>query len=73
MSLTAVQAIVSLAVREVTDDYVRRFMAGTVELLREDLAALPLSARAQRVRELDERFAYPVALADAQAAPAADR
>ena len=71
----AVQAIVSLAVREVTDDYVRRFMAGTVELLREDLAALPPPARAQRVRELDERFAYPVALADAQAfdAPARER
>jgi len=61
-----VQAIVSLAVREVTDDYVRRFMAGTVELLREDLAGLPPPARAQRVRELDERFAYPVVLADAQ-------
>jgi two-component system sensor histidine kinase RstB len=62
----AVQAIVSLAVREVTDDYVRRFMAGTVELLREDLAALPAPARVRRVGELDERFAYPVALADVQ-------
>jgi two-component system sensor histidine kinase RstB len=62
----AVQAIVSLAVRDVTDDYVRRFMAGTVELLREDLAALPPPSRAQRVRELDERFAYPLALADSQ-------
>ena len=60
----AAQAIVSLAVRDVTDDYVRRFMAGTVELLREDLAALGTEARARRVRELDERFAYPVTLAD---------
>ena len=61
----AVQAIVSLAVRDVTDDYVRRFMAGTVELLREDLAELGAEARVRRVRELDERFAYPVTLADA--------
>ena len=68
-----VQAIVSLAVRDVTDDYVRRFMAGTVELLREDLAALPAPARAQRVRELDERFAYPVALADAKDFDARER
>ncbi len=69
----AVQAIVSLAVRDVTDDYVRRFMAGTVELLREDLAALPEPARARRVRELDERFAYPVALADVQNFDARER
>ena len=68
----AVQAIVALAVREVTDDYVRRFMAGTVELLREDLAALEPAARAPRVRELDERFAYPVALADARGFDARD-
>ena len=68
----AVQAIVSLAVREVTDDYVRRFMAGTVELLREDLAPLEPALRASRVRELDERFAYPVVLSDAQGFDARD-
>ena len=60
-----VQVLVWLAVREVTDDYVRRFMAGTVELMRQELAPLAPDARAQRVRELDERFAYPVALAEA--------
>ncbi|MEN9416458.1 MAG: hypothetical protein RI988_78 [Pseudomonadota bacterium] len=60
-----VQVLVWLAVREVTDDYVRRFMAGTVELMRLELAPLAPGARAQRVRELDERFAYPVALAEA--------
>ncbi len=60
-----VQVLVWLAVREVTDDYVRRFMAGTVELMHRELAPLGPAARAQRVRELDERFAYPVALAEA--------
>ncbi|MFM7847586.1 MAG: hypothetical protein ACKO8N_03300 [Rubrivivax sp.] len=60
-----VQALVALAVREVTDDFVRRFMAGTVLMLQHELAALDGPTRAQRVRELDERFAYPVALAPA--------
>jgi hypothetical protein len=58
-----VQALVALAVREVTDDYVRRFMRGTVQLLQHELAAAGRRRRrAQRVRELDEQFAYPVAL-----------
>jgi signal transduction histidine kinase len=60
-----VQLVVTLAVREVTDDYVRRFMGGTVLMLQHELAPLDDAARAQRVRELDERFAYPVALAPA--------
>jgi two-component system sensor histidine kinase RstB len=64
--LLLVQALVALAVKEVTDDYVRRFMGGTVLMLQHELAPLQDSARAQRVRELDERFAYPVALAPAQ-------
>jgi two-component system sensor histidine kinase RstB len=45
-----VQALVALAVREVTDDFVRRFMAGTVLMLQHELAALDGPARAQRVR-----------------------
>ena len=60
-----VQLVVALAVREVTDDYVRRFMGGTVLMLQHELAPLDDAARAQRVRELDERFAYPVTLAPA--------
>jgi len=68
-----VQALVTLAVREVTDDYVGRFMRGTVELLQHELAALPPAARAERVRVLDERFAYPVALVPLAGLPAAER
>lgn len=71
--LLLVQALVALAVKEVTDDYVRRFMGGTVLMLQHELAPLQDSARAQRVRELDERFAYPVALAPAQGFTAEER
>jgi two-component system sensor histidine kinase RstB len=70
--LVLVQSLVLLAVDEVTDDYLRRFMGGTVELLVQDLAPLDAAARAQRVRELDERFAYPVLLLDAAGVQALD-
>ncbi|MFN8900302.1 MAG: hypothetical protein ACK5YM_19805, partial [Pseudomonadota bacterium] len=72
-AMLLVQLVVALAVREVTDDYVRRFMAGTVQMLQHELAPLDDAARAQRVRELDERFAYPVALAPAAGFAPADR
>ena len=71
--LLLVQALVALAVKEVTDDYVRRFMGGTVLMLQHELAPLDDAARAQRVRELDERIAYPVALAPAQDFTAEER
>jgi two-component system sensor histidine kinase RstB len=70
--LVLVQSLVLLAVDEVTDDYLRRFMGGTVEMLVQDLAPLDAAARAQRVRELDERFAYPVLLLDAAGVQALD-
>jgi len=57
-----VQSLVLLTVDDLTDDYVRRFMAGTVSLMVDELALLPAAERAARVRELDERFAYPVLL-----------
>lgn len=72
-AMLLVQLVVALAVREVTDDYVRRFMGGTVQMLQHELAPLDDAARAQRVRELDERFAYPVALAPAAGFAPADR
>jgi two-component system sensor histidine kinase RstB len=71
--LLLVQALVALAVREVTDDYVGRFMRGTVDLLRQELAPLDAAARERRVRELDERFAYPVAIEPAPALAPAER
>jgi two-component system sensor histidine kinase RstB len=68
-----VQALVTVSVKEVTDDYVRRFMGGTVLMLQHELAPLDDATRAQRVRELDERFAYPVALSPADAFAADER
>jgi two-component system sensor histidine kinase RstB len=68
-----VQALVTVSVKEVTDDYVRRFMGGTVLMLQHELAPLDDATRAQRVRELDQRFAYPVALSPADAFAADER
>ena len=71
--LLLVQALMHAAVSEVTDDYARRFMRGTVDLLVHELAPLDEAARARRVRELDERFAYPVALVPEATLPPAVR
>jgi signal transduction histidine kinase len=60
--LLLVQALMHAAVAEVTDDYARRFMRGTVDLLVHELAPLDGAARERRVAELDARFAYPVKL-----------
>jgi signal transduction histidine kinase len=62
-----VQSLVLLTVDDLTDDYVRRFMAGTVSLMVDELAPLPAAQRAARVRDLDERFAYPVVIRPADA------
>ncbi|MBU6272472.1 MAG: two-component sensor histidine kinase [Betaproteobacteria bacterium] len=67
-----VQSLVLLTVDDLTDDYVRRFMAGTVSLMVDELAPLPPAERAARVRELDERFAYPVLLRPPDAPPLTD-
>ncbi len=57
-----VEALVLIGASEVTDDYVRNFMRGTVDLLVRDLAPLDPSARRDRLRELDAQFDYPVRL-----------
>ncbi|UXH78132.1 ATP-binding protein [Roseateles amylovorans] len=57
-----VEALVLIGASEVTDDYVRNFMRGTVDLLVRDLAPLDPSARRERLRELDAQFDYPVRL-----------
>ncbi|MFY7867542.1 ATP-binding protein [Roseateles sp.] len=60
-----VQALLMLAVDGVTDDYVRRFMRGTVDMLVKELAPLDAAARQKRVKVLDELFAYPVVIVSA--------
>jgi two-component system sensor histidine kinase RstB len=71
--LLLVQALLHAAVAEVTDDYARRFMRGTVDLLVHELAPLDAAARVRRVAELDERFAYPLKLVPEAALPPAVR
>ncbi|MDT8999387.1 ATP-binding protein [Paucibacter sp. APW11] len=60
--LLLVQALVWLAVDELSDDYVRRFMRGTVDMLVQQLAPLDGPARLQKVQALDRMFVYPVAI-----------
>jgi len=60
-----VQGLLMLAVDGVTDDYVRRFMRGTVDMLQHELAPLDPEQRAIRVQVLDQLFAYPVTLVPA--------
>lgn len=60
-----VEALVLIAANEVTDDYVRNFMRGTVDLLVRDLSALDPPARRERIRELDAQFDYPLSLVPA--------
>ena len=60
-----VEALVLIAANEVTDDYVRNFMRGTVDLLVRDLSALDPPARRERIRELDAQFDYPLRLVPA--------
>ncbi|MCH7343508.1 ATP-binding protein [Pelomonas sp. CA6] len=60
-----IEALVLIAAAEVTTDYVRHFMRGTVDMLARDLAPLDASARRERVRELDQAFDYPIRLVPA--------
>ena len=57
-----VESLVLIGASEVTDDYVRNFMRGTVDLLVRDLSPLDPSTRRERVQELDAQFDYPVRL-----------
>ncbi|SEL30307.1 two-component system, OmpR family, sensor histidine kinase RstB [Roseateles sp. YR242] len=61
-----VEGLVLVGASEVTDDYVRSFMRGTVDLLVRDLAPLDPPARRDRVQELDAQFDYPVRLIPAE-------
>jgi two-component system sensor histidine kinase RstB len=64
-----VQGVVLLAVDEISDDYVRRFMRGTATMLVEELRPLDSAARLQRVKQLDELFVYPVQIISADSLP----
>lgn len=68
-----VQGVVMLAVDEIGDDYLRRFMRGTAAMLVDELRPLDQPAREQRVKQLDQLFAYPVQLLPAEGLSAEQR
>ncbi|MEL4177513.1 ATP-binding protein [Roseateles sp. PN1] len=57
-----IQGLMSLAVNGVTDNYVRRFMRGTVDILVAELGPLSTEQRRARVQVLDDQFSYPVTI-----------
>ncbi|MBB4842799.1 two-component system sensor histidine kinase RstB [Paucibacter oligotrophus] len=68
-----IQGLMTLAVNGVTDNYVRRFMRGTVNILVAELTPLSFEARRSRIKVLDEQFSYPVTLVSAAELSRADR
>jgi len=56
--------IISAAQRNITDEYARRFMGGTITLIEDDLMRYPKSFWPNRIRHLDEKFAYKLGLID---------
>ncbi|WP_303785464.1 ATP-binding protein [Azovibrio restrictus] len=55
-------ALISTALKGITDDYARRFMRGTILMIEEELFRYPKSSWEKRIRILDEKFAYRLAI-----------
>lgn len=68
-----IQGLMSLAVNGVTDNYVRRFMRGTVDILVAELGPLSAEQRQSRVQVLDDQFSYPVTIVSGSELNAANR
>lgn len=68
-----IQGLMSLAVNGVTDNYVRRFMRGTVDILVAELGPLSTEQRRARVQVLDDQFSYPVTIVSGSELNAAHR
>ncbi|MDR1367202.1 MAG: HAMP domain-containing protein [Candidatus Accumulibacter sp.] len=60
----AVDVLISIAVKGFADDYMRRFMRGTIFLIEEDLSRRPRSRWPQAIKELDKKFAYNLDIVD---------
>lgn len=58
------EVVISTALQGVTDDYARRFMRGTILLIEEDLAHYPSTEWNHRIKILDKKFAYGLAIKD---------
>lgn len=55
-------ALISTALKGITDDYARRFMRGTILMIEDELFRHPKSGWEKRIRVLDEKFAYRLAI-----------
>lgn len=50
--------VISTSVKDITDDYTRRFMQGTIVLIEEDLFRKPRKDWPDAIRALDRKFSY---------------
>jgi len=56
--------VISTALRDISDDYTRRFMQGTVAMIEEDLFRFRRNDWTKRIKTLGERFNYRLAIAE---------
>jgi signal transduction histidine kinase len=56
--------VISTALHDISDDYTRRFMQGTVSMIEEDLFRHRRSDWTKRIKTLGERFNYKLAIAE---------
>jgi two-component system sensor histidine kinase RstB len=59
-----VDVVISIAVKSFADDYMRRFMRGTIVLIEEDIFRKPRSRWPEAIQELDKKFAYNLGIVD---------
>ena len=60
----AVDVVISIALKGLTDDYTRRFMRGTIVLIEEDLFRQPFDRWPEAIEALDKKFAYNLDIVD---------
>ncbi|MCP5269215.1 MAG: HAMP domain-containing protein [Zoogloeaceae bacterium] len=56
--------LIATALRDISDDYTRRFMQGTVAMIEDDLFRHRRSDWAKRIKTIGERFNYKLAISD---------
>ena len=56
--------VISTALKGITDDYTRHFMRGTVLTIEEDLFRRPSREWPKRLKALDDRFSYKLAIVE---------
>ena len=56
--------VISTSVKDITDDYTRRFMQGTIVLIEEDLFRKPRKDWPETIKSLDRKFSYKLDIVD---------